>query len=315
MAEETTAPVEGAQDTGVAATQGDTSVEETVRPALGDAGGGDTGDTKAPAGWPEDWRERMAAGDEKELARLKRFANLENLHKSYRQLEKKLASGQTAEVLAEDATPEEIAVYHQARGIPETPDGYDITFPEEANPTEAANAALAAFKADMHAAHIPPEVAKKAFDSYLKQAQAEAVARAEAIQEANLNAVAELRAAFPGKQFKNEMKLTEDWLAPHFDGNEKALDAVLETVMPNGVKVKNYPPFVKTLAQMARTYADEDAVVAGDAAGSGKGLEEQIADLRAKSVTGKISKAEDERLNKLYEMRLGREARGGKQAA
>jgi hypothetical protein len=77
--------------------------------------------------WPEDWRHqiatRVAAGDKKaynrELKRLERIADPSGIYGMYREAEGKLTSGNLTRIPGKDATPEEIAQFHKAIGIPD----------------------------------------------------------------------------------------------------------------------------------------------------------------------------------------------------
>lgn len=80
--------------------------------------------TPVVAAWPDDWRTKMAGGDEKALERLKRFADPAAIFTSYRALEAKMSSGDLKAALPKDATPEQRAEYMKANGIPETPAEY-----------------------------------------------------------------------------------------------------------------------------------------------------------------------------------------------
>lgn len=307
----------GGSGGGAGATEGGGG-EAVKRPALGDDGtGGDGGAGEGEGGaggtpsWREDWRESLAGGDEKELARLKRFASIENYHKSNRELLKKFSAGQTGSTLPDDAKPEEIAAYRKAAGIPEAPEGYGLAYPETMKPTEADAAVLGEFQKHMHAAHVPPAAAKAAFDFYLKNMGDGATAKAEAIQQATAQNLAEVRSAMPGAEFKRNMTLTQDFLAKHFDGSEQALDTVLDAVVMSEhgpVKIRNYAPFLKGFAGMARSYADDEALIGGDGAGGGKNIDDEYKDLVTKSVgPTRLTAAEQTRLTQLAEARAKRD--------
>jgi hypothetical protein len=86
----------------------------------------------APVADAPDWRKAIAGEDADHYKRLERFASPAELYKSYRSLEQKLSGGEQqpqAAALPENPTPEQIAEYRKANGIPDTPDGYKIEFP------------------------------------------------------------------------------------------------------------------------------------------------------------------------------------------
>src|SRR6266568_1131484 len=86
---------QGAAAAAAAATTAATTTERN--PLLGGAEGGAEGGAgaAAPPSWREDWREALAGDDKQALTRLKRLTAPDDLFKSYRDLEKRLSSGQT----------------------------------------------------------------------------------------------------------------------------------------------------------------------------------------------------------------------------
>jgi hypothetical protein len=270
-----------------------------------------------------DWRTRYAGDDKAALKRAEKWASEQDFFKSYRSLENRLRTGQTFPELPEGATPEEVTAHRKALGIPEKAEGYGIVYPDDLKPTEADTAALNAFQQFMHDRHVPPSAAKAAFEFYMTSTKAGQEARAEAANEATLQSIADLRSEWKGREYTRNLTLAKEFLAgtgafahlpePYFD--PEAMESVLKVELPNGVKLGDYAPFVKGFAKLARSLADEEALIGGDGAGGGKSIDDEIAELRTKSVTGKITKAEDARLNQLYEARIAREERQGRRSA
>jgi len=122
-----------------------------------------------PKLWPDDWRERWASNDEKELSRLRRFKSPDNVYRSLRSMESKLSSGFYQPVIGEGATDQEVAEYRQSHGIPEEPsaEGYGVNWPEGYEPSEADKADLGAFLEQMHGSHMPASTVQKVWQSYI----------------------------------------------------------------------------------------------------------------------------------------------------
>jgi hypothetical protein len=89
---------------------------------------------------------------------------------------------------------------------------------------------------------------------------------------------------------------------------------VLEASLPNGVQVKNFAPFIKGLVAMARTYADDEALVGGDGAGGGKPIDTEYKELVDKSATSRLSADENKRLMELSEARVARAEKQGRRS-
>jgi hypothetical protein len=119
--------------------------------------------------WPEDWRDRLAAGDEKVRRRLDRFADPAAIWKSYTRLEAKLRSAPIRPPAPpEGASPEAIAAWRKEMGIPETPEGYLKSLPpglvigaDDAKP-------VGEFLTVAHRMHAPPAVVARMIDWYYK---------------------------------------------------------------------------------------------------------------------------------------------------
>lgn len=94
---------------------------------------GDTDDdsrkVELQADWPEDWRTKLANGDEKLMKRLERFSSPDKILQSWLAAEQKISSGEYKAQLPEDASEEQIAEWRKSNGIPEAPTEYKL--PEE----------------------------------------------------------------------------------------------------------------------------------------------------------------------------------------
>jgi hypothetical protein len=272
---------------------------------------GDTGDTGAPA-WGEGWRDGLAKGDATRLRRLEKYATPDAVATALFAAQDRLTRGATLPALPDDATDDEVKAFRKAQGIPDSAKEYGLAWPEGHAATEADTAGLNAFAEFMHAKHIPPTAVKAAFEYYTSAQAAARQERAEAAHELNLQQVAELRKEYPGREFKRSMTIAEEFLAHHFEGREEALDMVLQASLPNGVQIKNFAPFISGLVAMARSYADEEALVGGDGAGGGKSIDTEYNELVTKSATTRLSNDEHKRLNELAEARQARAEKQGR---
>lgn len=290
--------------------------------AGGDQGGGDAavleslaeGDEgDAPASpWPEDWREQIAQGDEDALKALKKFGSINGVWKKLVNQEKLIRSGahKAAPTLGDNPTPEEVAAYRKAAGIPEAPEGYGLAFPAELKVGEAQKGILAGFQQFAHERNLPPAAVNAAFDWYKQHIAQTAEAQAEAVKEWEIEARAELRKEFPAQaDLKRNLGIANEFLDQH------DLIPLMQATLPNGRPVVYDPTIIKAIIAMARSYADEDALIGGDGAGGGKSIDDEIAELVNKSAGTRLTEAEDARLTQLYEARVARDERRGRRAA
>lgn len=125
--------------------------------------------------FPENWRETYAKGDDKKLAQLKRFSSYESALDSLFEAQKKIAQGLQKPKLADKATPEQLAEYRAAVGVPETADKYDTALADGHVWGEADKPLLESFTKAAHDANVPGEYVKPMLAWYdqLQQKQLE----------------------------------------------------------------------------------------------------------------------------------------------
>ena len=130
----TTQPAATTETTNTAPAEADKSPEpkSTDAPSTDASGAGDSEpDSKQPIA--EDWdamRTRLAKGDDKLLKRLSRYSTLDEYIRAGYEAQNKLSSIKANSAPGKDATPEEIAEYRKANGIPEEATGYDVALPD-----------------------------------------------------------------------------------------------------------------------------------------------------------------------------------------
>lgn len=133
-----------------------------------------TEEPKAP--WGDGWREALSGEDEKVKKLLSRYASPNEFLKAHLELQKKLSSGEAKKTLDKDATPEQIAEYRKANGIPETADKYLDTLPKGTVLGEKDAEAFKPFLEKMHAKNASPEFVHEAVMAY-QEAQEQAMAK------------------------------------------------------------------------------------------------------------------------------------------
>lgn len=132
----------------------------------------------APANWPEDWRTKMAGGDEKIAKRLERMASPDAVLKSWLSAEQKISSGDLKKTLPENPTEQQLAEYRTSHGIPESPDKYTVAV-DGVEFTPEDNAVIGKFTSALHGVHAKQEVVDAIMKTYIEQVQEAAEVRAE----------------------------------------------------------------------------------------------------------------------------------------
>jgi len=256
-----------------------------VAPAAGDPpappvgnivdGDGAPPDLRAPADWPDDWREKMAGGDEKLLGRLKRFTQPGNVLKSWLAAETKLSSGDLKRALPDNASAEELSTWRKENGIPDAPDGYKIELPNGIVIGEADKPLVEAFTAHVHAKNWSPAQVNQAMEWYFQQQDTVRAETERADQAFHAESIRVL-----GQDWGNEFtpnvnaikNLTSNW-------SPEARDRLLGGRTSDGRLIGNDPAILKELAQMARDMNPGATLVPAGTSDIAKGLNDRLAEL------------------------------------
>lgn len=226
-----------------------TTAAATATTATTDATKTGAAATDANKAWfPDDWRQKIAGGDEKYLKRLERYATPADLAKAMREAQDRIAAGEVRTPLPKDATAEQLAAYRKERGIPETPAGYFEKLPEGLVIGETDKAEIEDFAAHMHGSNAPPEFVHAGLAWYNKFAEKQAAAIAE--------------------RDVTVLKQTEDALRTQWGGefriNQNGVDTYLQSAIPDevlrnalGETAKRDPGLASWLVGVARAERPE----------------------------------------------------------
>lgn len=183
----------------------------------------------APATWPDDWRDKFAAGDAKLLDQLKRFSSPEMVGQSWRSLAQKLSTGELRAALPKDAKPEQIAEWRKDNGIPEKPDDYTASLPQGLVIGDDDKKTIGDFFKAAHDVNAPPAVVGKMVDWYYKNLENLQVERTTQDQTAVKSAEDALRAKY-GNDYRLNLTGLEHLFGRAQDGTLKG-----SFYMPDGV--------------------------------------------------------------------------------
>lgn len=229
------------------------------------------GDTKPS----DDWRARMAGGDEKELKRLARYASEADAWKAYRELEKKKSSGELKNALPKDPTPEQLAEWRKDNGIPEAPDKYDLSFDNGLVIGEQDKPLIDKFVTKMHGENATPSQVKAAIASYYEMLGEQQ------------QALAESDVAFKDESLEG---LREEW-GGDFKKNLNAVNGLLESLpeetrlafetarTADGKLIGNDPAIIKWLAATAYEINPAATVMPNSVNNPGQAINDEIASL------------------------------------
>jgi len=287
---ETAAPVE--TTTTAAET---TQTTETKPETILETAGGEEKEVAVPATWPDDWRARMAGKDEATLKRLGRFTSPENVFKSFLQLEKKLSSGEAKQGLPENPTPEQVAEYRKANGIPEKADDYFSNL-DGLVIGDADKPGLTAFAERMHSLNAPPAVVKEATKWYYETIEQQ-----------------QAQAAEEDAQFRAETAntLRQEW-GNNYKGNISLALSILDTAPPglkenllgarlaDGRTLGDHPDALRWLTQLAHEINPASTVVPNAGASAGQAMTDEIASIEKRQREDRAGYFKDEAMQARY---------------
>lgn len=227
------------------------------------AEGGDAADkvSKAPQTFPDDWREKLAGTDAKELERLKRFGSPADMHKAYVSLATKVSAGELRSVtkLPENATAEQIAEYRKAHDVPEAPDKYDTKLDGGIVIGDMDKPIVDSFLKFAHENNIPQGEVKKNLQWFFQNQQEQITQQIEQNQEARASAIESLKEEWGGEYKANMNGIRGLWdLLP-----KDSVSALLGGVTATGTMTGDDPTMLKMFNQIARLVNPAGTVVPG----------------------------------------------------
>lgn len=243
-------------------------------------GGGDTAlagarDETAKA-W-DNWRQDVSGGDEKLLGELSRYKSPVDLGKALQNAQQTIAKRREPLTLAKDATPEQVAEYRKAVGVPDhgTLKGYGIEAPQGYELSEVEKGALEDLARTAHAAHLPASAVKTVSDVFFRSQAANQQALNKLDGERSKAWQTELRSEF-GKDFEPLVSAAEAFLTDQFKDNPEGRSELLNARLPGGGKLGDHPVFIRMMVDAALKGGFADRIEANEIEiAGGKSLAEQ----------------------------------------
>ena len=246
----------------------------------------------------DDWRTNLAAGDEKALAFLGRFAS----PKAFVEAAKKANDDNKARLkpLSDDPTEAELKAYRTAMGVPEKPEGYleklsgGLVVGEDDRPI------VDKFLAAMHEKHAPAAVTDAALQAYYKIVEEQDAAIAESVAQAKQATEEELRTEW-GADYRRNLTATEGFLGSL---PQEVQDAFANGFDGKGVPLKTNANVYKWLAQLALE-ANPLATVVPGASDQPSAIADEIAAIEKRMRTDRPGYNADTKMQARYLQLLG----------
>lgn len=236
------------------ATNGTAAPAATESPTLGEAGGGEDKEQAVPANWPANWREIMAGGDEKAIAKLSRYNSPANVFKAYRAMEQKMSSGELLRSKptgdpADPAVKQALGEWRAQAGIPEKPEGYLEKIPSGIVIGEQDKPLVESFIKDMHGADVPPAIVHKTMEWYYQNQEKALEARYEADKVNRQQNEDTLRSEW-GPEFRSNINAIHSLFDTY--GNKEILNTLFTARLADGSPLGDNPDILRFLSGVAR---------------------------------------------------------------
>lgn len=230
--------------------------------------------------WPDDWRDKLAKGDEKTRKRLDRFQSPGDVLRSWQELEKKLSSGDVKSKLPTEATPEQIAAYRRDNGIPEKPEGYLEKLPNGLVIGDEDKPLVAAYLEKVHGKNADPAVVADTLDWYYAQQEQAAAARAEADKAYRTKSNDELRAEW-GAEYRGNLNSIMSFLdtAPQAEDGTPLKSLLLGARLADGTALGDNPAALRWLARLANDANPAGFIAPGAGLSQIDGVKAEIASI------------------------------------
>lgn len=164
---------------GAADLLGGSSASDDQQQGGGDDGAGGSGGEGGEGGSSEadpSWYENLSAEADGESAsnrdwiKTKGFKDLDSFAKAYRAAEKAIYDSGRIKIPGEGATAEEVAAFHKALGVPESPQGYEFKAPmgDDGKPIALDQGVLSRIAESAHKSGVPKAAAEALVADYIQ---------------------------------------------------------------------------------------------------------------------------------------------------
>lgn len=200
--------------------------------------------------WSDDWRERMAGGDETLLRQLKRYSSPATFAKGFKERDDMIRSGKLKRDMPDASDEKALAEWRKEQGIPDDPSGYKLGDAIVGRLTDEDKPVLATFTEFAHKKGLPNNAVEVAAEWYVSQMDAIAEKRTQIDNEARETAEDFLRKEWAPGEFKANMNLAKRFI----EDIPGVGSSWAEFRGPDGRRLGDIPEFVMAMADKARDH-------------------------------------------------------------
>jgi hypothetical protein len=229
----------------------------------------------AASEWPADWRQKYSQ-DPAVQKRLERYGSPKAALDALFAAQTRISKGDLLPALKEGATPEDVADYRAAHGIPATAAEYDLTLPDGLVIGEADRPLVDGFLERALETNMHPTQVKEAVGWFMDQQEQARVAQSARDTEARMACVDTLREEF-GPDYKREVKIAMGVLD---NAPAEVKDRFLSGRLSDGTLIGDDPAVIRWLNGISRELNPVGTVVPGSGTNAVQAVEAEIAGLR-----------------------------------
>ena len=268
-------------------------------------------ETEAKPYWPEDWAQKMAdavSADDKESAKvlkqLQRYVDPAAIYAKTRELEAKFSGGGLLRVPGKDASEEDVAAFRAALGVPEKPEDYNegLELENGAVIGDADKPMVDAVFDVLHKAGATKDVSHALVNWYFQNQEQQAASLDESDDTFQRESIASLKEEW-GASFNRRRNAIASLFAtapggPKLqteDGSPTLYARIMGGRTSDGKMIGDDPDLVRWFSGLAHE-VNPAATVAEDGDLSGKGIDEELAEIDKKRRENKSAYFKDEKM-------------------
>ena len=256
------------------------------------------------------WRDPFAGDDAKFKSELERFGTPADMGKAYREQRATISSGNLKQAPDANATPDDLAAYRSANGIPAEAAGYLENLPDGTILGEADKEIFGDFASAMHDMNVEPAVMHKAIDWYNGFAEQQQDQMAELDNGHHQETEDTLRQEW-GSDYRANINLVGSLIESTF-GEENA-SAILNARDGEGRALMNIPGVLQGLSEISRKLNPVAQLAPKPGGSAQETLDDEIAGIEKLMRTDRKAYNKDEktqaRYRELLQIRIDHDAR------
>jgi hypothetical protein len=247
-----------------------------------------------PKTWGEDWRQQYAGADEKLLKRLERYPTPKAAIDALFEAQKKISAGDFAKPLPADATPEQVAAWREANGLPADPKRYFDNLPEGVALGEEDKALFEDVATRLHGKNVTPEAMHELVGWYNDFRDDQIAAMAEAENTSKQTTLEALKAEW-GPEFKSGINI----LKAYIDTLPKEVGEQIISARVGDRPLLNDPKLANWLAGLARV-ANPAITITPQGPDSATGIDSRLKAIETLMRTDRKAYNADEKMQAEY---------------